>query len=350
MKKRIALAVALSALALAAYHAHRDEVPPAVAATSPSTGTVDVSAPAGDDDALALATLRRGSTPPGTPPAAASTAPPAAAALPPLDAPLASVIDELVARARQGDARAACRLGMDLGACATLGMTRQMRSWSEQALSGGDERLSRRGVQAPEQAREQMIDRVASALERESQLETLCAGIEPRQIETAPFWTLRAAELGHSAVSEIALTQRLLGSLESQRRMLDAYAEAAPKILEREVAAGNLGVIRVLVMAYASDPRWQASSLLPGLVGNDPARGYAYALAMERAGAARPGTEGPREALRNSLRPEELLRAEREASALYASILSGRELTAQERDARQPPLREEQRARLCELP
>ncbi len=118
--------------------------------------------------------------------------PPASAEpLPPVDTPLAEVIDDLEDRARRGDARAACRLGKALGRC--------QRTDLMVVASRTDQDLANAIAQVPMAAREQdlHIQNLMTQQEFARKLSSYCTGIGRPQSRQAIRYQVQAAQSGH---------------------------------------------------------------------------------------------------------------------------------------------------------
>ena len=95
----------------------------------------------------------------------AATLPP----MPPVDAPLAEAMDDLLTRAEAGEPEATCRLLLDLGACMENENTRQRREMLTQRAASTQSDFQR----------ERMIDFLAVSQEASDRWNTFCAGTKP---------------------------------------------------------------------------------------------------------------------------------------------------------------------------
>jgi hypothetical protein len=128
----------------------------------------------------------------------------AALPLPPPDAPLAEVIEELEARARGGDARAACRLSKALGRCHDLNL-RGMGTRSDDQIAG----MLAFANQPPEQqARE--LQRLMTERDVAVMLESVCAGIDRSRSRRAVVYAVQAALAGEiDSIRAVATAHQL---------------------------------------------------------------------------------------------------------------------------------------------
>lgn len=165
--------------------------------------------------------------------------------LPPLEQPLAESFDALLDRVRRGDARAACRLAVDLARCH---QNKQLAEWSssyerEAARTANDERARRITDQVV------MLD---SALQRN---DVFCANIDAERLQVSFPVQLAAArwnpELRLWLASQPALDpQRFLQDLDAWR---EYRAVALPWL--REAALAGDPTAQVLMARVHGDDR-----------------------------------------------------------------------------------------------
>lgn len=117
---------------------------------------------------------------------------PSALPLPPPDAPLAEVIDDLEGRARRGDARAACRLGKALTRCHRT-LLAAMANRSDQDIADAIAQMS---LEA--QAQDAQIRSLMAQREFARTLSDYCAGIGREQTRQALRFQIMAAQSGHA--------------------------------------------------------------------------------------------------------------------------------------------------------
>jgi hypothetical protein len=166
--------------------------------------------------------------------------------LPPLDAPFAEVVDELLERARNGDANASCRLAAEYALCASV--PRQLGSYDRfrSAIEREDaETASPEGVRYVEKARRHIETDLDYTLGH-------CAGIEqvgPAQL--ARYW-LHAAKAGNLPAMKMFAS----GNAFRPVRLLDALPELAEfKALAEPMAikvanSGSRRMMFALAIAY----------------------------------------------------------------------------------------------------
>jgi hypothetical protein len=239
-------------------------------------------------------------------PALAST--PAAVApvpLPPADAPVAEIFDDLLERARRGDTRAACRLGADLQRC--QGAERGFRA----------ERFERRvaGESDPER-REEMIQRLAAMEVRREGMLARCVGVTAEQTANAFALQMQAAQADPSLRPWVALNP----ALDPQTFVADLdhwqqYRQVAQNWLEAAAAEGDLGAVLALTRVYG-DMRGRRGPMSPPLRLRDDARFVTYASLAERYGISIPPVQRAADAARQRIEPAQLA-AEAQARALH---------------------------------
>lgn len=247
----------------------------------------------------------------------------AAQPLPPLDAPVADILDALEQRARAGDVRAACRLASELGRCGSLQRRRAMDLGRSLAQS------------PPRQISDEMVDvaaRISMALEAD---ERACVGVAAERTADAVLWLQRAAA-GRHLPSMVAFAGGFWMSGDSsfvaRPEVVATYARDAVPMALATLEAGDPTLANALGLAYAG--RWSGTPL-DRLVKRDDAQAYALLAA---AGAAAPAPpmpivrrtpEDPHARtladLEASLAPEQRARAESERLRLAARFADGAE-------------------------
>ncbi|MCE3005164.1 MAG: hypothetical protein LW860_21075 [Xanthomonadaceae bacterium] len=317
-------------MAIRSHVTARPAPDPVPAATTVSAETDPT--PQGDPDAAARGGADAASAPRrmASPlPAPASTA---AQPLPPLDAPVADILDTLEQRARAGDARAACRLASELGRCGSLQRRRAMD-------------LGRSLAEAPpRQISDEMVDvaaRISVALEAD---ERACAGVAAERTADAVLWLQRAAA-GQHLPSMVAFAAGVWmagdSSFVAHPEVVATYARDAVPMALATLEAGDPTLANALGLAYAG--RWSGTPL-DRLVPRDDAQAYALLAA---AGGAAPAPPMPivrrmpqdphartLADLEASLGPEQRARAESERARLAALFAEG----AKRRQKTDPPL------------
>jgi hypothetical protein len=238
----------------------------------------------------------------------AAIAPAVPAPLPAADAPLAQVFDELLERARAGDAGAACRLASDLSRCRFANGMRRGMDRDE-----FDRRIAREDDEA---RRDSMIDFIARMEEERERVDAICTGITSAQIELAFPLQQQAAqarpELRVWAALQPALNQRLFaGELDSWQQ----YRQTALPWLEAAAAEGDLSAVIALARVHG-DERSFGPPVPPFRVIDD-GRFLTYALLMERYGMQVPAVQRAAAEARARMDPRLVEHAESRAAQLF---------------------------------
>lgn len=214
----------------------------------------------------------------------------AAAPLPPLDANIADVYDDLKARAQQGDGKAACRLAADLQQCV----------WRDQILPGL-ERVTRRMANQPDfqpsteadprrQAWEsRMLDMAQHQVDYATGLAARCKGLSDAQIAEHVDWWRTAALSGH-VPSMVHYAKgdafRLNATIENLQR-LATYKEDAERWMRAAAATGSPDALQQLLLAYAPE-RSPRGTLLQQAVKPDVVEAQAILRLMQERGVPLP--------------------------------------------------------------
>lgn len=202
------------------------------------------------------------------------TGKPAFAPLPPEDAPLGDIFDELKDRASAGDAAAASRLYRDLTRCRILG------GWQAFSLDRASEVLARN----PDGASEETLGMVQAQIDYAQRLEQRCGKLEPRMLDDIVPAMLRAAQLGDADARDCYVHRgpaQDLTSLAHHPEFLDTYLRSAPMLVDAALAEGDWKMVDMLQYTYrVSHP----GSLISGLFKPDPVQHYRY-LKLFRLGA-----------------------------------------------------------------
>ena len=173
------------------------------------------------------------------------------APLPPLDAKVADVYQQLQARALRGDGRAACRLAVELQQCADRDVM----------LEGADsaaQLLNEKGPPKDGQAKNSEQRRLQMAqhqIDYAFELDERCKGVDDTQMaELSALWR-RAALTGHVpsmlyyARGDGFRMRETLGNLEQ----LAQYKRDAERLLRAAAAAGSVQAAQQLMSAYMSE-------------------------------------------------------------------------------------------------
>lgn len=226
--------------------------------------------------------------------------------LPPTHAPLADVFDELLERARRGDARAACRLASDLQRCTRSQMQPRDTRAMEDRVAGEDD----------DRRRASMIDfMVRMELER-ARTSRMCAGVTDEQLDLAFPLQMQAAQARPelrvwAALSPALDTRFFVSELERWQQ----YRQVAVPWLERAAAQGDLGAVIAMARIHGDDRRFGPGT--PPLRQIDDVRFVSYATLMQRYGVEIPPVQRALEEARARLTPTQAADAESHANALF---------------------------------
>jgi hypothetical protein len=236
--------------------------------------------------------------------------------LPPLGTPPAKVIDALLPAARSGDAKAQCRLGVELGACQVVqthldDLRRTIQRAESRAESGGDDLFALKLAELE----------LALTERREA-----CAALDVAGLVQERDWLLDAARQGHA---EAALRYLDGQSLGYESALLSAgivpwgvmrhpgwaaWQRESPRIANALLDNGQADVLFLLTLAYSDD-----NTPLSGLYPNDPVRRAAHQIALRR---SQPGRANERD-FTEGMAPSDALAARQEADALLARLRGG---------------------------
>jgi hypothetical protein len=250
------------------------------------------------------------STPPGID--SSPSAPEAHLPLPALDIPVATLFAELKPRADRGDARAACRLAVELIECnqaAQFAGTNAM-----QGAASAERDLAAAGM-------EEAANHIAAMQLRQLESAKRCAGISESQRKLAGTYLAQAASAGVGEAMIRYAEGQGLGTGSSIFGMLrdpglDQWRRDAPGFLHRALENGEPSAAVILMSAYSDD-----NSLIGGLIADDPVQFYSYRALMDR---LRGKTPGPRTDMTPAQTAEALARGARmHAEYFKNAILTG---------------------------
>jgi hypothetical protein len=235
----------------------------------------------------------------------------APAPLPPPGTRVTEVFDDLLERARRGDARAACRLASDLQRC-------RGNSRPGEALRRGPNAWEARVAEVQdEQQRERMIANLAEFEARRDESVRMCEGVTMAQIDAAFPLQMQAAQARPELRVQAALApalDRLFPGSELER--WQQYGQVAQPWLEQAAAQGDLAAIIALARVHGDDRR--PGPPTPPYRDIDDARFVTYADLLERYGMPLPpAAAAAADAARARLAPDVLHRAQARADALY---------------------------------
>lgn len=178
----------------------------------------------------------------------AQTAPGYTAALPPLDAKVADIYDELKARAQRGDGKAACRLAIDLQQCAD-------RDFMLEGADRAAQLLQERGAPKEGEAStwdERRLQFAQHQVDYALALDERCKGVSTAQMtEHSQLWR-RAALTGHVP----SMVHYARGDGFRMRETLDnldalaQYKSEAERLMRAAAAAGSVEAAQQLALGY----------------------------------------------------------------------------------------------------
>lgn len=239
-------------------------------------------------------------------------APPESAPLPPLNTPVAQVLDSLKSAARGGDARAACRAAFELERCHEL---RALQT----SISTFRDLAERPGI-GPELAK-----RYTAIAEREQSrfvdTKRLCEGVGAGDAQDAWRYLLQAARAGHGPSMARFASRRVFSDADPVAALdgLIAYRNEGPSFLARAAQAGYPEAYEQLAFAYVT-----GKDLGLG-VPHDAIRGVAYYTALMRVATSDENARLQRAvdyAIQNdNLGAQEVARARAMAEPLAAALL-----------------------------
>ncbi|MGN6512664.1 MAG: hypothetical protein ACTHKZ_03720 [Lysobacteraceae bacterium] len=237
--------------------------------------------------------------------------------LPPADAPVTQVFDALRRRADAGDARAACRLAVDLQRCRDLPLLQAMAAGTENGKDA-ETSFAREGNLAA-------ANFFAGVKLRLLEAQARCRDITPAQVAFAPQYLRQAA---HAGIPDAIVRyvdgkgfepMSMYGMLHDAR--FDAWRREAPALAMQALRQGEPKAVFLLHVAYSSD-----QSLFAGLVPDDPVQARAFRLLLERL-KGEPGRSD------DALPPAQQEAAEARADRMYREDFHGRPLSGGQRAA-----------------
>jgi hypothetical protein len=239
-------------------------------------------------------------------------------ALPPVDAPLATIIEPLAARADAGDTKAACRLAMELIRCRNVQELQAAGSVGNAALE----------IELEAKGDLDNADRIAQAQLDQARLAQECAAVPAQLQDRGPHYLGQAARAGEpEAMVRYADSQfwPLDGRGIYSDPEFERWRRDAPAMLNRAFAAGIPEAPFILMNAYDND-----YSLVGGLIPNDPIKAEALRMLMVR-------LHGWSERLvPSTLDAASLARARRLAKQWHDGPFKGRSYRGQKRAMFQP--------------
>lgn len=236
---------------------------------------------------------------------AASLAP---LALPPADVPLDSVFDELAERARRGEARAACRLAVELQRCRRAGYIGRGSRYLENRATREDD----------DDRRETMINELARIEAERERSEAVCSGLSSQQLDQAFAFQQQAAhalpELRTWAATQPALdAMNFVNDLEAWQQ----YRSVALPWLEQAAHNGDLAAL--IALARIHGQRDRRGFMFPPIRQPDDERYLLYASLLERRGISTPPLQRGLQRVRRELDATTLARLQDEVEARAAA-------------------------------
>lgn len=248
---------------------------------------------------------------PGVPSAAASSSPAdtnRTAPLPPLDTPVAAMFDDLLRRAALGDARASCRLAVELINC------NQLESFAQVGYSQNSESAEKSLAESG-----QLMAANSVATQRMRQLESMkrCEGISEDQRKLSGNYLFQAATAGipeamirYAEGQSIADGHSMYGLL--QDKGFDQWRNNAVGLLEKALEVGEPAAVFVLYAASSDN-----NSPIGGLIADDPVKAYSYRLLMSK-------LRGKSDTPATKLSSPQIALAARSASRMHAEYFNNR--------------------------
>ena len=229
--------------------------------------------------------------------------------LPALDMPVATLFAELKPRADRGDARAACRLAVELIECNQAAQFAGVSAMQNAASAERD--LAAAGM-------EEAANHIAAMQLQQLESTKRCAGIGERERTLAGTYLAQAARAGiGEAMIRYAEGQGLqtenffFGMLRDPG--FDQWRRDAPGFLHKALENGEPSAAVILMSAYSDD-----NSLIGGLIADDPVQSYSYRALMDR---LRGKTPGPRTDLTAAQTAEALARSARMHAEYFNNAL-----------------------------
>lgn len=229
--------------------------------------------------------------------------------LPAADMPIDEIFDALAERAAKGDARAACRLVVELQRCRSAGF-----------FGRGTRGLERRAIREEDGARrEAMISQLARLEHERERSHTVCSGLSSEQLDRAFAYQQQAAQALPSLRTWAATHPAL--SIPNFVNELDAwqqYRRVALPWLESAALQGDYTALVALARAHAEREPHRMN--LPPLSEPDVERFALYAGLLERRGLHIGLLQAELARARAGLEPAALGRVEREIDRLAATL------------------------------
>lgn len=230
------------------------------------------------------------------------------APLPPPDMPVAAMFNALQRRADRGDARASCRLAVELINCNQLESLAQVGYM--QNSESAEKALTESGL---------LMAANSVAAQQIRQLESMksCDGISENQRRLAGNYLLQAAHAGipeamirYAEGQSVTNGSSMFGLL--QEKGFDQWRSNAVGLLEKALEQGEPAAVFVLYVAYSDD-----NSPIGGLIANDPVKAYSYLLLMNR-------LRGKSDTPASKLSPQQIQEAVQNAARMHTEYFHNR--------------------------
>jgi hypothetical protein len=223
--------------------------------------------------------------------------------LPAPNTPLAAILTSLEQQARQGDARAACRVAFELKRCQQTEMRRRVYEAQRARVNAGERSTMN-------------LDRLLTGDKEMNDLEAVCAGITPEKTLEAWDYALAAALAGNREGRWLAAFFPAGLDMMNPENTLEGWAEwrrYIGRILQEGVEAGDPRMFSLSSSAYRMP--WFGYRVFE----RDPVRAAALKLAVrDKASPAWKQGEADAEVLLRGLSPEEQARAKAMVATLPA--------------------------------
>lgn len=232
--------------------------------------------------------------------------------LPALDMPVATLFAELKLRADRGDARAACRLAVELIECNQVAHLAGINAMHSAASAERD--LAAAGM-------EEAANHIAAMQLRQLESANRCVGISEGQRKLAGTYLAQAARAGFGEAMVRYAEGQGLGTGSSMFGMLrdpgfDQWRRDAPGFLHKALEHREPSAAVILMLAYSDD-----NTLIGGLIADDPVESNSYRALMDR---LRGKTPGPRTELTPAQNAQALARSARMHADYFGNaILTG---------------------------
>jgi hypothetical protein len=311
-KSTILFVVAIGVAGWLLYLLLRDPPHPAPVATSGSATAPEKPAPAAQSPRVASSDSPAAPAPSMSPasPVAVAAAKPLIVVQPEPGTPLKQLESLLRPAADQGDARAACRLGIELAPCARLGLAKAVLDSAQRDLDRSAGESATRLALEVQQLTRAMVE-----------TQTLCSDVSQDSIRNAWRYLYNAAAAGNvAAMSRFVRDPGFDAGDANASEGSDAYARSAADFLARAIEGGD---VRALYQAWYSASSGRSRNML-NIFARDPDKALRYGTValhlVDAQRASRIATSN--EAIAKEIGPSRVRAALREAERLRASYFA----------------------------